>query len=488
MILSIQQFERTGIKKLEKVIEKFLQDPTNMAAFVQGIQTEVIALGLDLIKETLEDCNRMLLDSGKRKTEWAVVRADPKKLITSLGTVQFEKTLFRNKTTGEGEYLLDRILGLEAKQRITEDAEAKLLEEAVQSSYRRGGEAVSLTDEVSKQTVKNKIHALEFPCTAESSSEKKVVDYLYIDADEDHVSLQFKEKKGDLVMGENHWKNNCVLAKLVYVYEGIEKESPKSKRNKLVNPHYFSGVYAGEKNQELWREVYAYLDSEYDLEKVKKIYLNADGGGWIQAGTDLIGAVNVLDEFHLKKYLLKMTAHMLDSAEDARKELNQAIKMGSRGNFREVVKRINDCAKTEAAEKRIAESAAYIESNWSAAQIRLSNRETIKGCSAEGHVSHVLSSRMSSRPMGWSRLGVDKMAHLRAYYWNGGDMLELVRQQKKELPKAVGAENDILSCKEILQSERNKNKALGKYVESMSHSVSSETKKYTWFNSHIWGL
>jgi len=112
MILSIQQFERTGIKKLEKVIEKFLQDPTNMAAFVQGIQTEVIALGLDLIKETLEDCNRMLLDSGKRKTEWAVVRADPKKLITSLGTVQFEKTLFRNKTTGEGEYLLDRILGL----------------------------------------------------------------------------------------------------------------------------------------------------------------------------------------------------------------------------------------------------------------------------------------------------------------------------------------------------------------------------------------
>jgi hypothetical protein len=489
MILSIQQFERTGIKKIEKVIEKFLQDPTNMAAFVQGIQTEVIALGLDLIKETLEDCNQMLRDSGKRKTEWEVVRTDRKRLMTSLGTVQFEKTFFRNKTTGAGEYLLDRILGLEAKQRLTEDAEAKLLEEAVQTSYRRAGEATSLTDEVSKQTVKNKIHALQFPCMQESSGEKKVVDHLYIDADEDHVSLQFKEKKGDLVIGENHWKNNCVLAKLVYVYEGIEKESPKSKRNKLVNPHYFSGVYGGEKNQELWKEVYEYLDSEYNLEKVKKIYLNADGGGWIQAGTERIaGAVNVLDEFHLKKYLLKMTAHMLDSAEDARKELNQAIKKGSKGEFREVVKRINDCAKTEAAEKRIAESAAYIESNWSAAQIRLSNRETIKGCSAEGHVSHVLSSRMSSRPMGWSRQGVDKMAHLRAYYWNGGDMLELVRQQKKELPKAAGAENDILSCEEILRSERNKNKALGKYAESMSHSVSNETKKYAWFNSHIWGL
>lgn len=32
------------------------------------------------------------------------------------------------------------------------------------------------------------------------------------------------------------------------------------------------------------------------------------------------------------------------------------------------------------------------------------NKEGVIGCSAEGHVSHVLSSRMSSRPMGWSSL------------------------------------------------------------------------------------
>ena len=58
----------------------------------------------------------------------------------------------------------------------------------------------------------------------------------------------------------------------------------------------------------------------------------------------------------------------------------------------------------------------------------------IKGCSAEGHVSHVLSNRMSSRPMGWSIQGMSKMAELRAYYYNGGDMLEVVRYQKEKLP------------------------------------------------------
>ena len=47
----------------------------------------------------------------------------------------------------------------------------------------------------------------------EEKQEKKVVEFLQIDADEDHVSLQFKGKKGDLEVGEN----NCLLTKLVYV-------------------------------------------------------------------------------------------------------------------------------------------------------------------------------------------------------------------------------------------------------------------------------
>ena len=489
MFNSIQQFEESGIKKIEKIIESFMKDPKDMASFVYGIRDEVTALGLDLIKETLEDCNQMLRDSAKRKQLWEVVRTDRKKLTTCLGTVCFEKTLFRNKQTRESAYLLDRILGIESHERLTEDAEAKLLEEAVQTSYRKAGEETSLTDQVSKQTVKNKLHNLTFPQRKETNPEKKAAEYLYIDADEDHVSLQFKEKKGDLENGENHWKNNGVLAKLVYVYEGIEPEAPRSKRNKLINPHYFSGVYDGADNAKLWDEVYTYLDSHYDLKKVKKIDLNADGGTWIQSGKKRIaGITSVLDEFHLQKYLLKMTGHMKDSTADAGKELRDAIKSGTRADFQEVVERLKACAETEAAKKRIEESASYIRSNWTAAKIRLKNRETVKGCSAEGHVSHVLSSRMSSRPMGWSRTGADKMAHLRAYYWNGGDMLELVRQQKRELPAAAGAENEVLSCESMLRWERQRHNKLGKYIESISHSISTEAKKYAWFHAHIWGL
>jgi len=490
MIKSVQQLQESGIRKLEEAVEKFMKNPKDMASFVYGIRDEVIAFGLSIIKETLEDCNQMLRDNGKRREEWTVVKTDHKKLLTSLGTVEFEKTLFQNKHSGERAYLLDRIMGIGSCERLTEDAEARLLEEAAGSSYRKAGEEVSLTEQVSRQTAKNKLHSLSFPrySAKDTPAEKKVVDYLYIDADEDHVPLQFKEKKGDLEKGENNWKNNCVLAKLVYVYEGVEPEAPKSRRHRLINPHYFSGVYDGDANNVLWDEIYEYLESHYDLDQVKKIYLNADGGAWIQSGKKRIaGITSVLDEFHLRKYVLKLTAHLKDSAEDARKELCVAIKDGTKESFREIVECIKGCTDDEKTQKRIEDSAAYIQSNWTAAKTRFASRQTVTGSSTEGHVSHVLSSRMSSRPMSWSRPGADKMARLRAYHWNGGNMLELVRSQKRRTLEE-SPENEPLSSSYMLNWERSHASSLGKYVESMSHSVSVEVKKYMWFNGQIWGL
>lgn len=90
--------------------------------------------------------------------------------------------------------------------------------------------------------------------------------------------------------------------------------------------------------------------------------------------------------------------------------------------------------------------------------------------------------------MGWSIKGATKMAKLRAYELNGGDMLELIRYQKRNLPKAAGAEYEILSSTEIIKSEKNRHGELGKYVENINHSISLQNRKIVYFNSHIWGL
>lgn len=489
MYKSINYFEEECIKNFEKLEDEFIKEPQKLAEYVLGITKELHNLGIRMIQESLEEMNQMLCDSQKRKLHWVVESHDKKQLVTSIGTVTFRKTLFTNKETGESEYLLDRIIGMGKHERISEDAVARMLKEAVQTSYRRGGEETSLTAEVRKQTVKNKIHELRFPKNEEKPEKKKAVEYLYIEADEDHVSLQFREKKGDLERNENNMKNNCFLAKLVYVHEGIENEAPQSRRHRLINPHYFCGSGYREDNKDFWDEIYEYIDSHYELDKIKKIYLNSDGGAWIRAGMKRIAGIEyVLDEFHLEKYLTKLTSHMKDSRADALDELRTAIRSRTKKDFEEITRRLEGCLEDEKGRKRIAEAREYILSNWMAAKLRLTRKDGVKGSSTEGHVSHVLSARMSSRPMGWSMHGATQMAKLRAYELNGGDMLELVRYQKKELPKASGAEYDVLSSTQILMSEQNRHGKLGKYVDSISHSMSLHNRKIVYFNSQIWGL
>lgn len=74
-------------------------------------------------------------------------------------------------------------------------------------------------------------------------------------------------------------------------------------------------------------------------------------------------------------------------------------------------------------------------------------------CSAEGHIIHVFADRMSSRSLGWSKTGADKMSRFRIYEKNGGNMLELVRFQKEKLPVAAVKRSYIAATRCLWQKE-----------------------------------
>ncbi|MCI6004320.1 MAG: UPF0236 family protein, partial [Blautia sp.] len=131
MIKSIKHFAEESISIFEKLEEDFFKHPEKMAEYVRGITKELHKVGILMIQESLEQLTQQLNDSGKRPTGWYIEKDSQKQLVTSLGTVHFTKTLFTNRETGKMEYLLDRILGLETHERITEDAVASMLEEAV---------------------------------------------------------------------------------------------------------------------------------------------------------------------------------------------------------------------------------------------------------------------------------------------------------------------------------------------------------------------
>ena len=66
------------------------------------------------------------------------------------------------------------------------------------------------------------------------------------------------------------------------MYEGVENETSNGKRHRLINPHYFSSESLNENNGKFWERVFDYIEDNYDIDHIKKIYLNGDGGQWIK--------------------------------------------------------------------------------------------------------------------------------------------------------------------------------------------------------------
>lgn len=74
------------------------------------------------------------------------------------------------------------------------------------------------------------VHKVHVPAAKkEQGPEKRRVKYLYVEADEDHIALQFHEKKGDVKRWKGHGDNGKII-KLVYVHEGYKDEGGEKKR------------------------------------------------------------------------------------------------------------------------------------------------------------------------------------------------------------------------------------------------------------------
>lgn len=481
---SMEKFINEGVKELEDSIGRFFAEPGKHGDFVLSIKRIVLQLGMDVIRETFEDMDEILRDSAKRRMHWTIVKRDHTILLTTLGNIEYDKTLYINKDTGERTYLLDRIMQLEEYARMTDDVEAAILEEAVDTSYRKAGDNACVTEEyVSKKTVMNKVHELEFPFfKGDEIKEKKQVRYLYIDADEGHIPLQYIEKKGDITKGIA----NIAEPKLVYVYEGIDKESEESI---LINPRYFGGIYEGTwEIENLWNEVYTYIDSVYDLETIEQIYVNSDAAQWIKSGINYIPkTIHVLDGYHLKKYVKQSVIYSGALADDYYTELLFAIKDNDKREARKIFKNLfklinDDSEKAEEKRYNIEKCKKYILNNFDAAHLRMTGGKGVVGSSTEPHISHIYAQRMAMKPMGWSKIGVDKMSRLLVYKRNLGNMLELVQYQKQENNKVEMPE--ILSRFDIQLMEkriRNANKNSDYYRRLQVSTPNVAARKLEWF-------
>lgn len=139
----INYFNEKIITNLNIQVGKLIEHPDQLPEFIIAVRDNVLTLGVEMVKETLESMDKEIQESFVRKQSWIVEAHRSKDLVTSLGTVKFTKTLYQNKDSGKCRYLLD-----------------------------------------------DKLHSLNIPEVEKKAEHKKIVEYLYIDADEDHVHIK----------------------------------------------------------------------------------------------------------------------------------------------------------------------------------------------------------------------------------------------------------------------------------------------------------
>lgn len=196
---------------------------------------------------------------------------------------------------------------------------------------------------------------------------------------------------------------------------------------------------------------------------------------------EMLGAEFVLDGFHIKKYVKKLAREL--GKEESEKDIMNYLEKGERKKLEEWVKQ-NERGMEERKRKHVEESLSYLRKNWKGIRKRIKKEEGILGSSTESHVSHVLSARMSSRPMGWSKKGADKVAQLRIYWKNGGEIRELLHAPRRA-EKKKEEEIRYFSASQMISWEKQKQKTYGKYIDRIQASVSQQTMMKVYFQKAI---
>jgi uncharacterized protein YuzE len=400
--------------EIEKSVIKVLEGEGNLDDIVDSVGKMVNDIGITTILAIINELNNIIKKSPERSGKYHVHKGKVKRtLITRFGELEFQRAYYKNINENNYVYILDELLGIEKYERVEGNLKGDILDKSTDVSYKKAAELstpVSITRETVKKIIRENgvIDNLELEV-----KEKRKVNTIYIEADEDHVPLQNGKNKE---------------MKLIYVYD--EKTKVNKGRTKLENVRYFTGEMNPE---DLWTEVATYLDEAYDLDLVEDIFIAGDGASWIKSGLEIInGSKYVLDHYHLSKYVKTITAHLdsLDNPIYIDKPLWDYMKAGNRKGTMEIINFAIEETPIKSKKESMKRAKRYISNNWEGIK-NLFGDEKYR-CSAEGHISHILSDRLSSRPMGWSIIGADEMARMRVYKANGGSIKEYYRKLRSE--------------------------------------------------------
>ena len=395
---------------IKKLVEIMASSQKSFAEIEKAALEEAKSCATKLMGAYAESLDLAIIaDKVGRREMGSVVhrRGDKRSLQTLVGEISYHRTYYK-KASGGYEYLADRVLGIERRERVSSGLSLALATAAKDMSYAKSSCYVS-GGEISRQTVMSRVRKSG---TTSVVIEKHNVAELHIDADEAHISLQNSSKS---------------IVPLISVYEGIERHG---KRNSCKNVFHISEY--GKSSDDLWEQTLTEIEQRYDLTNTK-IYLHGDGAKWIQTGLEWIpDAVFVLDKYHKNKAIKQMTTEF---DRDTRKLIDENIREALADEdvrfFDELTQSI--CSQNPQRTEKILEAARYLKNFIGGISVCKTDPAANNGGCTEPHVSHILASRLSSRPMAWSRTTLKKLAPVLA----SGQVVLNAKADMPPLPKPL---------------------------------------------------
>lgn len=380
-------------------------------------------LTLNFYRDFLNYLDENFKNSKERKKKYRIKYTREKTLITTIGVITVNSTVYYDKVTKERYVFLRDLLFLKPYQRITNEAESRLVNYAEGENMSQAAKHALRNTAVSRSTVSRKIQLLKGSIEENIVRAKNTPDTIYIEIDEIHANLQ-------------HGGNR--ICPCAIVHEGYEDS--KCKRKKLKNIHYFATstlTYS-----QLYEVIYDYIDKRYDIDKIKTLFISGDGANGIKNyNNSFPNAIFVLDKFHYwnkhLKYIFKGDRKLMNLADNY-----------IRNDMIEDFKKLVECQieKFPDQEDKITEHMNYIINNSEG--IKNQNNPLYKcPCSMEGHVSQAFARYITSSPYGFSENGLKNKLKLLVYRANryeltindyyklkyGNDEYEEINKRIKEL-------------------------------------------------------
>jgi hypothetical protein len=369
----------------------------------------------EFMKDILECMDQELVEvRDKKRYRLKNSNGRENTLITLMGEVTYNRRYYRG-VNEDGEivysYLLDQMLGIRGKEKLSENVKESAVETATRLSFRKSAELINKKSAytLSPQTIWNALQATGDK--AKVLENRQVERYMSGEIDgEKEVPVLFTEKDGVYLSIQGEKKKKEI--KVAKVYEGWEKKTPGSKEHITTNRIYIAGFDEG---QSFDVRVNSRIAGIYNTEKIEKKIVNADGAAWTKEEQEYdVSIIQQLDPFHIHQAILRKIGDKKKAAK---------IRKGINENRHEDVflelEGLYDAEQDEKAREKVMDLMTYLSQNiehlprYTERGLSLPAGITYRGMGTmEGSNHNVICDRMKNRGMSWSVAGAERMAKL----------------------------------------------------------------------------